>query len=205
MFRIKQEKSLCSSSSFLSLCNSFHRIRIGIILFSINGLLYLRPSDRLKRFIVKMTLKRLHVMRRCWGRGFKSHPVHIFLLYNYGIKLGSFSVIVRQIKTAFASKTKTKGRRSNAHRRHTQRLVTERLKYWKLYCFWYAEEIEGEKKKLVRKKDTARKEKRNWLFIRLVFSVLSSKDHERSIVPLKHWTLDYGVGTQRLLLAVVME
>jgi hypothetical protein len=27
-----------------------------------------------------------------------------------------------------------------------------------LYCFWYAEEIEGEKKKLVRKKDTARKE-----------------------------------------------
>jgi hypothetical protein len=26
----------------------------------------------------------------CWGRGFKSHPVHFFLLYNYGIKLSLF-------------------------------------------------------------------------------------------------------------------
>src|SRR5215204_4156092 len=30
--------------------------------------------------------------------GFKSHPVHFFLLYNYGIGLSSFSVIVGQIQ-----------------------------------------------------------------------------------------------------------
>jgi hypothetical protein len=27
------------------------------------------------------------MMLMSWGRGFKSHPVHFFLLYNYGIKL----------------------------------------------------------------------------------------------------------------------
>ena len=31
-----------------------------------------------------------------WGRGFKSHPVHFYLLYNYGIGLRLISIIVRQ-------------------------------------------------------------------------------------------------------------
>jgi hypothetical protein len=30
------------------------------------------------------------------GRGFKSHPVHFFLLYNYGIILNSIWIIVGQ-------------------------------------------------------------------------------------------------------------
>jgi hypothetical protein len=31
------------------------------------------------------------------GRGFKSHPVHFFLLYNYGIGLSSLMIVVGQI------------------------------------------------------------------------------------------------------------
>jgi hypothetical protein len=40
-------------------------------------------------------------MNLCIGRGFNSHPVHLFLLYNYGIILNSFLGTVGQIQQQY--------------------------------------------------------------------------------------------------------